>query len=86
MREQMQTRLEALKKELERGGGVLERVELQRTYLQQTTLRIVGAIQVLEELLAEAQPAHRDETSPGATQTTLHKTMRSMVNKKICTR
>lgn len=70
MREQIQTRLEALKKELETGRGALEKVEQQRTYLQQTILRISGAIQVLEELLAEAQPAPRDETAPGVTRTT----------------
>jgi len=52
----MQTRLEALRKEFETGQAELERVERQRTYLRETVLRIGGAIQVLEELLAEGQP------------------------------
>jgi hypothetical protein len=52
MREQMQTRLEMLRKELERGQVELQRVESQRTYLREMVLRISGAIQVLEELLA----------------------------------
>ena len=76
MQEQIQSRLEALKKELETGRDALEKVEQQRTYLQQMTLRIAGAIQVLEELLAEAQPARLrqnippDEIGPGVTQAT----------------
>ena len=65
MQEQMQSRLEALKKELETGRDALEKVEQQRTYLQQMTLRIAGAIQVLEELLAEDQPARLHQNLPG---------------------
>jgi hypothetical protein len=53
MREQIQARLEALKKELETGQAELQKVELQRTYLHETVLRISGAVQVLEELLRE---------------------------------
>jgi hypothetical protein len=53
IREQMQARLEALKKELEMGQAELQKVEMQRTYLHETVLRIGGAIQVLEELLAQ---------------------------------
>jgi predicted nuclease with TOPRIM domain len=52
MREQIQARLEKLKKELEAGQAELQKVELQRTYLRETVLRIGGAVQVLEELLA----------------------------------
>jgi predicted nuclease with TOPRIM domain len=52
MREQIQARLEELKKELETGQAELQKVEMQRTYLRETVLRIDGAIQVLEELLA----------------------------------
>lgn len=57
VREQMQARLDALKKELETGQADLHKVENQRTYLLETLLRISGAIQVLEELLTEARPA-----------------------------
>jgi predicted nuclease with TOPRIM domain len=52
MREQMQARLEELRKELEAGQAELQKVEMQRTYLRETVLRIDGAVQVLEELLA----------------------------------
>jgi predicted nuclease with TOPRIM domain len=55
MREQMQARLEALKKELETGQAELQKVEMQRTYLHETVLRISGAVQMLEELLREGQ-------------------------------
>jgi hypothetical protein len=50
---QIQTRLEELKKELEAGQVELQKVEMQRTYLHETVLRIDGAIQVLEELLTQ---------------------------------
>jgi len=55
IRDQIQARLEALKKELETGQAELQKVEQQRTYLHETVLRISGAVQVLEELLAEGQ-------------------------------
>jgi predicted nuclease with TOPRIM domain len=60
MREQIQARLEELKKELKTGQAELQKVEAQRTYLHETMLRISGAIQALEELLAEEQPAEHD--------------------------
>ncbi len=75
MREKMQTRLEMLRKELERGQVELQRVESQRLHLQETMLRISGVIQVLEELLAEEQPARLNgatnahKAQPAATQT-----------------
>ena len=59
---QIQARLEALKKELETGQNELQKVEAQRTYLHETILRISGAVQVLEELLAEGRPAGSDGT------------------------
>lgn len=60
MREQLQMRLEVLKKELETGQAELEKLEKQRAYLHETVLRISGAVQVLEELLAEGQGAEQD--------------------------
>lgn len=60
MREQMQARLEMLRKELEKGQVELQKVESQRTYLREGVLRISGAIQVLEELLAEGQPIEQN--------------------------
>jgi hypothetical protein len=48
------------------GQSELDKVERQRGYLHETLLRIGGAIQVLEELLAQMQPAEgRDGTGPG---------------------
>ena len=61
MREQIQARLEELKKELEPGQAKLQKVEMQRTYLRETVLRIDGAVQVLEELLAGGPHAKADE-------------------------
>jgi hypothetical protein len=57
MQKRMQARLEMLRKELERGQVELQKVESQRVYLHETILQIRGAMQVLEELLAEEQPA-----------------------------
>jgi hypothetical protein len=57
MREQIQARLQELKKELETGQAELQKVEMQRTYLHETVLRISGAVQVLEELLGEGDRA-----------------------------
>jgi hypothetical protein len=62
VREQIQARLEELKKELEVGQAELQKVEAQRTYLRETVLRIDGAVQVLEELLAR-QP-QRQQNGP----------------------
>jgi hypothetical protein len=52
MREQLQARLEELKNELETGRVRLRELERQESILRETLLRISGAIQVLEELLA----------------------------------
>ena len=47
-----QRRLEELRAELERGREELAAVDAHRAELQATMLRIAGAVQVLEELLA----------------------------------
>jgi hypothetical protein len=70
MRESIQARLETLKKELEKGQAELQKVEAQRTYLHESMLRISGAVQVLEELLAEGQPA--GHAAPGEKQPATH--------------
>jgi hypothetical protein len=63
MREQLQARLEILKREDRAGQARLSELELQLTTLRETLLRISGAIQVLEELLVEENPAEPpDET------------------------
>jgi hypothetical protein len=68
MREQMQTRLDTLRKEFETGQAELEKVERHRTYLREMMLRISGAIQVLEELLTQGQPAGHNGTRPDEAQ------------------
>ncbi len=52
MREQAERRVGELKAELQKGQQVLAELEARQAELRQTLLRISGAIQVLEELLA----------------------------------
>lgn len=52
MRDQMELRLDELKHEYEAGQKMLADLEQKRMSLEQTMLRISGAIQVLEEMLA----------------------------------
>ena len=54
MREQLEMRLAQLKAEFEQGQKMLTDLEIQQANLRNTLLRICGAIQVLEELLAPA--------------------------------
>ncbi len=67
LREQMQARLEALRREFETGQTELQRVEAQRAYLHEAILRISGGIQILEELL-EGEPAGQNGTVTGEKQ------------------
>jgi hypothetical protein len=53
----MTDRLEELKRELEKGRRRAEELERVRQELRDTMLRISGAIQVLEELLAQSNAA-----------------------------
>lgn len=52
MRTQIEQRLTELESELSAGQGMLADLDAKRADLQQTLLRISGAIQVLKELLA----------------------------------
>jgi predicted nuclease with TOPRIM domain len=52
LREQLQTRLDELKREFETGQARLREMESTQLNLRETLLRISGAIQVLEETLA----------------------------------
>jgi predicted nuclease with TOPRIM domain len=54
MRDELQARLELLRKEWETGGTRLRELERQQAQLSETMLRISGAIQVLEELVEAA--------------------------------
>lgn len=62
MREQAEARLEALRREYETGQKMLADLEGRRLELQQTVLRLSGAIQVLEELLTGDEPSGRSGT------------------------
>jgi predicted nuclease with TOPRIM domain len=62
MQEQLRSRLEELKHELELGQTKLRELETQEMRLRETLLRISGAIQVLEEMLA----AEADAAPQGA--------------------
>lgn len=58
MREQVEQRVSELKAELQKGRQMLAELEAREADLRQTVLRISGALQVLEELLAgSATPA-----------------------------
>lgn len=52
MKDKVEERLRELRNELESGRALLEEIETKKVNLQSTLLRISGAIQVLEELLA----------------------------------
>ena len=52
MRDQLEQRLKTLRTELEAGEKMLADLDVKRANLRETLLRISGAIQVLEELLA----------------------------------
>jgi predicted nucleic acid-binding Zn-ribbon protein len=52
MKEKVEERLRELRNELESGRTLLDEIETKKANLQSTLLRISGAIQVLEELLA----------------------------------
>ncbi|MFL5344439.1 MAG: hypothetical protein ACJ8AT_06585 [Hyalangium sp.] len=63
MKEQMEKRLEELRAELAAGEKLLAELQAKQASVQQTMLRIAGAIQVLQELLGqEVGPAQ--EASP----------------------
>ncbi|CCI15941.1 conserved hypothetical protein [Microcystis aeruginosa PCC 9807] len=55
MKKQIKKRLEQLKAEYESGQKMLADLETQGANLRNTMLRISGAIQVLEELLAKTE-------------------------------
>jgi hypothetical protein len=69
MRGQLEQRLQQLKAEFETGQTMLTDLEQKRATLQQTLLRISGAIQVLEEMLA-AETDSGDRAEPVVEATT----------------
>ena len=66
MKEQLQQRLQALRTEFESGQRMLAETEAKQASLGETLLRISGAIQVLEEELAQAAPPSDGAEQPGA--------------------
>jgi light-regulated signal transduction histidine kinase (bacteriophytochrome) len=64
MREQMESRLETLRSELETGEAEYQQLQARETHLRETLLRISGAVQVLEELLREGQSSERTRAAP----------------------
>jgi hypothetical protein len=66
LQEQLRTRLEVLRQEFEKGQVELHKLETQQTHLRETMLRISGAIQVLEEVLAESSALERNGACPSA--------------------
>jgi uncharacterized coiled-coil protein SlyX len=54
VREQLEQRVSELRAEQQKGQQVLADLEARQAELRQTLLRISGAIQILEELLAGA--------------------------------
>ncbi|HEV7860984.1 MAG TPA: hypothetical protein VGO91_20360 [Pyrinomonadaceae bacterium] len=61
MREQLQSRLDELKREFETGQARLREMETAQVNLRETLLRISGAIQVLEESLAASSGTDMSE-------------------------
>ncbi|NEO69876.1 hypothetical protein [Moorena sp. SIO3H5] len=55
MKEQLEKRLQQLKAEYESGQKVLAELETKQANVKETLLRIAGAIQVLEEELANVE-------------------------------
>jgi hypothetical protein len=58
MKARLEQRLQELRKEFEAGQKMLADLDQQRATVQQTVLRISGAIQVLEEFLG-TEASHR---------------------------
>ncbi len=56
-KEALEARLSALKQEFETGQQKLRELDMQQSLVRERLLRISGAIQVLEELLAKDEAA-----------------------------
>lgn len=64
MKPMIETRLEELRREYEAGAGVMNELQKKQDELRTTLMRISGAIQVLEEILAaETPPAETGEAA-----------------------
>ena len=63
MKEEIHQRLEALRGEYEKGQARLRELQLQESHLQETLLRISGAMQVLTELLEKESSDAKSENA-----------------------
>ena len=71
VREQLEQRVGELRAEQQKGQQMLAELEAKQAELRQTLLRISGAIQVLEELLAGgADDARQNGLAPAAASST----------------
>ena len=61
MRDEAEARLKELRTELETGQARLHELELEAARLREVLLRISGATQVLQELLAAGDANHGDQ-------------------------
>lgn len=68
MKQQLEQRLQKLKDEFESGQKVIADLDNRRAEVQQTLLRIQGAIQVLEEELAKVDDDANDNSNGVVTQ------------------
>ena len=64
MRTQLEQRLQQLKAEFEAGQKMLAELEAKQASVRETLLRISGAIQVLEEALADGDKSGLAAVSP----------------------
>jgi hypothetical protein len=64
MQDRIASRLDTLREEYRTGQAMHAELEGKQAELRQTLLRISGAIQVLEELLAGAKPAEATLLAP----------------------
>ena len=60
MQEELQRKLDELKKEFEVGQNRLRELETEQAYVRETMLRISGAVQVLQELIEGPKQEDRD--------------------------
>lgn len=66
MKNALEQRLNTLKSEYESGQKMLAELDAKRNQLTTTLVRIEGAMQVLQELLAQEQPADNVTELPKA--------------------
>lgn len=62
MHERLRQRVDELRRDLEIGQTRLREIEAQQIQLRETLLRITGAIQVLEEMLAPSSDDGQDDS------------------------